>query len=433
MIKTKIFNIHSLISQLSVIALLVTALWPISTIAKELRHTTLANGTDLEYTVYKAKGDTLFLWLYSDAGPQTAEDRIAQELVKKSIEVWRLDLFASHFLPVARSSMDRIPKTDVSHIITLAAKQTGKKIIALTGGRGVLPVLEGVHHWLSTHKNQSALSGVILMSPNFYVETPEPGIKGKLLSIVQKTNASIFILQPKKSPWYWKLDETIPALEKSGSDVIVKRINGVRGRYYFRPDADDFEKAIAKKLPRTLKSAANYLKALPHKYRKVSDIQSAQAKIKVGKKDRQLTPYKGNPIPAPLILNDLNKQAFDLKQYKGQVVLVNFWASWCPPCVHEMPSMQRIQDRFISKGFTILGVNMAEERKTITEFLNTKVNVNFPILLDEDGAVLKNWGVFAFPTSYIIGKKGKIRYAIVGGVDWEKESMTSKIIQLLEE
>lgn len=76
---------------------------------------------------------------------------------------------------------------------------------------------------------------------------------------------------------------------------------------------------------------------------------------------------------------------------------------------------------------------MAEDEKTVRHFLKTKVNVQFPILFDKDGAALKSWGVFAFPTSYIIDKKGKIRYAIFGSVDWETESIVNKIVHLLNE
>jgi len=389
--------------------------------------------TEIEISAYPAIGDTLFLWLYSEAGPQKSEHEIANQLVKNNIEVWRVDLFAAHFLPVASSSMDRIPDSDISELIEYAFKKTGKKIIPVTTGRGSLPVLKGANRWQNKYKNSHALVGVILISPKFFVETPEPGKEGVLLEIVKQTNLPIFILQPKQSPWYWKLDQTIPALEKSGSDVFVQRINGVRDRYYFRPDAFAYENKISTKLPATLKRAASYLKTLPYKKRRVIATKNKNIKVTPGKKERKLSVYKGSPIPEELNLKDLNNKTVDLSQLKGKVVLVNFWASWCPPCVHEMPSMQRLQNRFFAKGFTILGVNMAEDEKTVRHFLKTKVDVQFPILFDKQGTALKRWGVFAFPTSYVIDKKGKIRYAIFGGVDWEKESILNKITHLLNE
>ena len=167
--------------------------------------------------------------------------------------------------------------------------------------------------------------------------------------------------------------------------------------------------------------------------RKIVIVSTKKTKIKVGKKERSLRSFQGNPKPPELKLKNLNNTLIDLAQLKGQVTLVNFWASWCPPCVHEMPSMNRLQKRFSAKGFTILGVNMAESEKTVHHFLKTKVDVQFPILFDSDGAALKAWGVFAFPTSYIIDKKGIIRYAIFGGVDWEKPSIVKKISNLLKE
>lgn len=389
--------------------------------------------TEIEISVYPAKGDTLFLWLYSEAGPQKSEHTISKQLAKNNIEVWHIDLFAAHFLPVATSSMDRIPGSDISELIEYAFKKTGKKIIPVTSGRGSLPVLKGANLWQNTYNDSLALTGVILLSPKFFVETPEPGKEGKLLDIVKQTNLPIFTIQPQQSPWYWKLDKTIPALEKSGSDVFVQRIKGVRDRFYFRPDASPYENKITQQLPLMLKRAANHLKKLPYKKRKVAAVQNTHKKIIIGKKERSLSVYKGSAIPAELILKDLNNKTIDLSKLKGKVVLVNFWASWCPPCVHEMPSMQRLQNRFFAKGFTILGVNMAEDEITISQFLKTKVNVKFPILLDKEGIVLKRWGVFAFPTSYVIDKKGKIRYAIFGGVNWEQESITQKISLLLNE
>ena len=185
------------------LTLLIVSFNPRFSYAEEARLFSINTDTEIEFTVYKVSGehknqaDTLFLWLYSEAGPQKVEHEIARQLAKNNIEVWRIDLFAAHFLPVASSSMDRIPDTDISALIEYAFKQTGKKIIPVTTGRGSLPVLKGAKHWQSENNNGQALAGVILMSPKFFVATPEPGIKGKLFDIVKQTNLPLFILQPQ--------------------------------------------------------------------------------------------------------------------------------------------------------------------------------------------------------------------------------------------
>ena len=114
-------------------------------------------------------------------------------------------------------------------------------------------------------------------------------------------------------------------------------------------------------------------------------------------------------------------------------VVVDFWASWCPPCVHEMPSMQNLKQRLNDKQFTILAVNMAEDEKTVQSFLQDKVKVDFTILMDRDGKALQDWKVVAFPTSYVIGKQGRIRYALFGAIDWESEDVVNKLEKLISE
>lgn len=146
---------------------------------------------------------------------------------------------------------------------------------------------------------------------------------------------------------------------------------------------------------------------------------------------KELKPWAGGPTPR-LALPDLDGRRHDLADYRGRVVLVNFWATWCPPCVKEMPSMQRLKERLAGKPFTILAVDMGESEAQVREFLK-EVKVNFTILLDKDGAVLKDWKVRAFPTSYLVDAEGRIRYGLFGAKEWDDDDAVAKITALMAE
>ena len=144
---------------------------------------------------------------------------------------------------------------------------------------------------------------------------------------------------------------------------------------------------------------------------------------------RDLQAYKGGAAP-PLVLKDLSGKTQDLKQYRGKVVLINFWATWCPPCRAEMPSLQRLKAKLAGKPFVILAVDMGEAEPQVKAYIR-EIKTDFSVLLDKDGRALKAWKVFACPTSYVVDAQGKIRYGLYGASEWDASDKVEKITQLM--
>ena len=143
----------------------------------------------------------------------------------------------------------------------------------------------------------------------------------------------------------------------------------------------------------------------------------------------ELKSWTGGPTP-PLSLIDLSGRPVNLADFKGKVVLVNFWATWCAPCIAELPAMQRLHDKLSLAGFEVLAVNYQESRKKVDDFLQ-KRPLHLPILRDADGTARAAWNVRTFPTSFIIDADQHIRYVVLGDVDWTSTSVESRIRELL--
>lgn len=129
-------------------------------------------------------------------------------------------------------------------------------------------------------------------------------------------------------------------------------------------------------------------------------------------------------------LTDMQGEKVTLSQFRGKVVILNFWATWCPPCREEMPSMERLYRDLESKGLVMLAVNVEENgKKAVSQFLQ-KRSYSFPILLDSDNVAQNTYGVFRFPESFIIDRNGIVVEKIIGGRDW-LSGPTFKIINFL--
>ena len=144
---------------------------------------------------------------------------------------------------------------------------------------------------------------------------------------------------------------------------------------------------------------------------------------------QELRPWKGGATP-PLALPDLEGRQHQLQDYRGKVVLVNFWATWCEPCRDEMPSMNRLRTALAGKPFAVLAVNLAEPESRIRRFME-KVPMDFTVLLDRDTSVAKGWKARILPASYLIAPDGRIRYSVLGEIDWSNETVRKLIAEML--
>jgi peroxiredoxin len=136
--------------------------------------------------------------------------------------------------------------------------------------------------------------------------------------------------------------------------------------------------------------------------------------------------------PAPdFTVPGLTAGPFSLAGFRGRVVLLNFWATWCPPCREEMPSMERLYQRYRERGFTILALSVDRNVAAIPGFVDG-FRLTFPIGLDSDGAVAKAYRMRALPTTIVIDRAGHIVAGAAGARDWDSPAAHAVVEALLK-
>jgi len=130
-------------------------------------------------------------------------------------------------------------------------------------------------------------------------------------------------------------------------------------------------------------------------------------------------PKVGMPVD-DFRLVDLDGKAHSLSQYRGRVLLVNFWATWCKPCTTEMPAMQTTYDKLREKGFVVLAINELEDDAKVREHIK-QYGHTFPVLMDRDNKVANQFGVFGLPVSVFIDHEGRVQEYIKGGLLTEQK------------
>lgn len=131
------------------------------------------------------------------------------------------------------------------------------------------------------------------------------------------------------------------------------------------------------------------------------------------------------------ILPDLEGKKVSLRDYRGKLVFLNFWATWCPACREEMPSMERLWRAFKDKDFVLLAISSDRQGAKVVGPFMEKFRLTFPALLDSDGKVSARYGVRAIPTTYLVDREGKVIGRAVGARDWESEEALGLMRALL--
>ena len=142
-----------------------------------------------------------------------------------------------------------------------------------------------------------------------------------------------------------------------------------------------------------------------------------------------LTPIPSRPVSPDFELSDLDGHRLRLSAFKGYIVVVNFWATWCPPCRAEIPSMQRAWTILKEKNVVMLAVHVGGDEDKVWSFLSDK-EVDFPVLMDGDSRVSRQWPVVGLPTTFIIDPQGRMALRAIGGRKWDDPDILATILSL---
>jgi len=148
-----------------------------------------------------------------------------------------------------------------------------------------------------------------------------------------------------------------------------------------------------------------------------------------GKPGKQSCPVQGEPS-LDFTLVDLEGNQVRLIDHLGKVVFLNFWASWCPPCRAEMPSMQKLHEKMQGEDFIILAVSIDKGGKSVVKPFIENGGFAFPVLLDPQGRAANKYGVRSIPTTFIIDKSGTIVDRTIGSRDWATDPVVRKFRNL---
>ena len=400
--------------------------------ADELLLLDLPGGQELEVQRFAGSGKPLLLWLPSERGLGKAHEMHARDLARLGYEVWLADLHDAYFIERNRRSIARFPLDDVVAIVDAATRASGTGVFLLSSSRGAQLSLVAAREWQQRNPGKTGLRGAFLAHAHLYLARPEAGESAAYLPIVGATNLPIYLIDAQYSTRSSRTGELAAALGAGGSKVFVQVLEGLQGGFFARDDGELSALDQAAK--------GRYAVTIDRAIKLLSTVATPTMAVATAVDTREFSrnPVRGSalealtkPRPAPVLrLSDYQGNGYSLDQQGGRVLLINFWASWCKPCVKEIPSLHRLRENVGNQDFEIVTVNVGENRDRIAQFLE-RVPIELPLLLDLDGAAAKEWKIYVYPSSYLVDHRGHIRYAYLGALEWDSTENITIIQNLL--
>lgn len=393
----------------------------------------LDSGTVMNMTHYQGAGKTLLLWLPSERGFGQGYIPVALDLAVLDYDSWIAHLHESYIIPTGRYSLNDIEIPDLVSLVDKAREQGFEEIFIISSSRGAQLALRAAYLWQHKNSGVNFIQGLLLFSPHIIRGKTEIGSQAEYVGIAQYSNLPVYLLQAQYSTKFARSQEIATQLHRGGSPTFIHAIRGVQGGFHMRPEEDltvrDLD--MRAQLAQIMENAVNLLRQrTPGPLNSQYGIQELNEQpVEIVLKEPKLHRYKGEKQPPLLKLNNLKGEAYDLAQKDGKVTLVNFWATWCGPCVKEIPSLSRLVEAMKGKPFKVVAVNIGESQQVISEFIKS-IPVNFDILLDKNGQTVRDWKVYAYPSNFLVDQSGQIQYAYRGALEWDAPSVVNTIQKL---
>lgn len=371
----------------------------------------------------------LLIWFTEGYAERNSFKHLLTRLNDEGYDIWQIDLLESYFIERTPTNIRKLKGDGISAVLGHAQQQT-KAFIPISTGRMSLILLRGLRQWQLAEQPQNGVGKMqqtVLFFPNLYDAPEKAGDAPQFFPIVAASSLPITVVQPSEGTFKWKLGELVEALEKQHSQVTLVSVPKVRDWYFLRRSANAVEKKASEKLVTDL---ATWLKISQADATAKFTPQVEIATAKVTERKKGLVPITPRPA-TDFTLIDAAGKTLTFSEKRGKVVLLNFWASWCPPCVKEIPSMNRLAESFDPEQFEIVSVNFKESPQTIRDFLK-QVQVDFPVLIDQDGKVSADYEIFSFPSSFLIDAQGQIRYSVNAAIEWDNTEIKKVIRQLIK-